>query len=72
MVADRGFPPLTEVESETSDPEGRVDSVVDALQHDLEDCTPSPIVDLSSSIRLMSAIKLFMNSRLVPLFQLPF
>ena len=49
MVADRGFPPLTEVESEASDPEERVDSVDDSLQHDLEGRTPSPIVDLSSS-----------------------
>ena len=32
-----------------SDPEETVDSVVDALQHDLEDRAPSPIVDLSNS-----------------------
>ena len=32
-----------------SDPEETVDSVADALRHDVEDRAPSPIVDLSSS-----------------------
>ena len=45
----QGGSAITEVESEASDPEERVDSVVNALQHDLEGRTPNPIVDLSSS-----------------------
>ena len=42
---------MTEVDSEVSDPEETVDSVVDALQHDLENCAPSPIVGSSAPKR---------------------